>query len=215
MFNLSSFYKELLESNIGDVTIKLMDDKEVTVVSYIICKHSSVFKMLLESGMKESESKIVDLSKHYGIDAFSEFLNYIYYGKTYDGHCISILFELLQICDFFDVQQYRANIEFKIKNFVDGLPMCLVIAKKALKRGQVAKNIYDACILYLIRKVKPFGGYLNKDMKAFYEYSELPNFIIKDLIKWHETSTTSQSDDDDKSDNVVRSGYYRYEADDY
>lgn len=78
MDDLSAVYKELLASNEGDILVKLKDGKQLKIISFLIKKRSSVFKTMLESSMQEAATGVVDLSSQYGLEAFREFMAYIY-----------------------------------------------------------------------------------------------------------------------------------------
>ncbi|KAG0060332.1 hypothetical protein BGZ89_012356 [Linnemannia elongata] len=118
MSDISAVYEELLKSNEGDILVKLKDGKQFKVISYLIKNRSSVFKIMLESSMQEASTGVVDLSSRYSLEAFREFVAYIYYNKTYAGSYLPLLFELLSITDYYDVDAYRTYINDRIIDLI-------------------------------------------------------------------------------------------------
>ncbi|KAF9271813.1 hypothetical protein BGZ74_005623, partial [Mortierella antarctica] len=125
MDDLSAIYKELLVSNEGDILVKLNDGKQLKIISFLIKKHSPVFKTMLESSIQEAATGMVDLSSQYSLEAFHEVMAYIYYNND----CI-------------------------IKLITD-VPICLVIASEALKHKALADEIYASCLEFLVTAIKP------------------------------------------------------------
>ncbi|KAG0372206.1 hypothetical protein BGX24_000550 [Mortierella sp. AD032] len=102
MSDITAVYKELLQSNEGDILVKLKDGKQLKIISYLVKNRSSVFKTMLNSAMQEAATGAVDL-----LEAFREFMAYIYYNKTYTGSYLPLLFEILSITDYYEVDAYR------------------------------------------------------------------------------------------------------------
>lgn len=149
MVELNEIYKNLLESNTGDVTIKLKDEKEIKIISYIINNRSPVFKTMMDSEMKEKNTGVVDLSKQYTLEAFKDFMSYIYYNKMHNGVYIPLLFEILEICNYYDVKDYKSYIYDRIVELIDSMSISLIIAKEALKYAFLTEDIYEKCIEFL------------------------------------------------------------------
>ncbi|KAG0368009.1 hypothetical protein BGX24_002982, partial [Mortierella sp. AD032] len=155
MSDISGVYEELLASNAGDILVKLKDGKQLKVISYLIKNRSSVFKTMLESSMQEAATGAVDLSSQYGLEAFREFMAYIYYNKTYAGSYLPLLFEILSITDYYDVDAYRTYINDRIIDLITNVPICLTIASEALKHGTLTEKIYSRCLSLLVEALKP------------------------------------------------------------
>ncbi|KAF9304970.1 hypothetical protein BG003_001476, partial [Podila horticola] len=158
MSGTSNIYDELLASKEGDVLVKLKDGNELKVISYIIKKRSSVFKTMLESSMQESATGVIDLSSQYSLQAFREFMAHIYYNKRYTGSYLPLLFEVLCISDYYDVNAYSAYIYDRITKLITDVPMCLMIATEARKHGDLTKKIYVRCLDFLAEALKPQKG---------------------------------------------------------
>ncbi|KAF9905527.1 hypothetical protein EC991_001557, partial [Linnemannia zychae] len=135
MSDLSALYKELLDSNDGDILVKLKDVKELKITSFLIKKRSPVFKTMLESSMNEAALGMVDLSRQYSLEAFREFMAYVYYNKLYTGSYVPLLYEILCITDYYEIDSYRSYIEDQIIKLITNVPICLTIASEALKHG--------------------------------------------------------------------------------
>ncbi|KAF9097212.1 hypothetical protein BGX29_008178 [Mortierella sp. GBA35] len=114
MSDIFAVYEDLLASNEGDILVKLKDGKQLKIVSFLIKKRSSVFKTMLESSMQEAATGVVDLSTQYSLEAFREFMAYIYYNKPYAGSYLPLLFEILSIADYYEVDAYRTYISDRI-----------------------------------------------------------------------------------------------------
>ncbi|KAF9290205.1 hypothetical protein BGZ68_007676 [Mortierella alpina] len=155
MTNISDIYDELLASKEGDILVKLKDGNELKVISFILKKRSSVFKTMLESSMQESVTGVIDLSSQYSLEAFREFMAYIYYNKRYTGSYVPLLFEVLCISDFYDVNDYSMYIEDRIIELVTDVPMCLMIATEAREHKALAEDIYSRCLEFLSEALKP------------------------------------------------------------
>lgn len=147
---VSTFYKGLLESDEGDVTVKLKDGSR-KIISYIVKKGSPVFKTMLESEMQEAQTRIVDLSKYYTLEAFEEFMAYLYYNKQYGGKYVPLLFEILHICDYYGVNDYKEFLENRIISIIDSEAICLTIAAEALKFEDLTNKIYAKCLEFLLK----------------------------------------------------------------
>ncbi|KAF9118268.1 hypothetical protein BGW39_001335, partial [Mortierella sp. 14UC] len=80
MSDIFAVYEELLKSNEGDIVVKLKDGKQLKVIS---CNRRGC------------------------LEAFREFMAYIYYNKTYTGSYLPLLFEILSITDYYNVDAYR------------------------------------------------------------------------------------------------------------
>ncbi|KAF9899860.1 hypothetical protein EC991_008229 [Linnemannia zychae] len=154
MSGILAVYKDLLASNEGDILVKLKDGKQLKIISFLVKKRSSVFKAMLESPMKEGGTGVVDLSTQYSLEAFREFLAYIYYNKQYAGSYLPLLFEILSIADYYEVDAYRIYISDKITALITNVPICLVIASEALKYGTLTDKIYIRCLKLLVEAVE-------------------------------------------------------------
>lgn len=154
MSDISDIYKELLESDEGDILVKLKDGKQLKIISFLIKKRSPVFKTMLESSMQEAASGVVDLSTEYSLEAFREFMAYIYYNKLYTGSYLPILFDILCIADYYQVEAYRTYISDRILSLITDTPICLVIAFEALKHGTLTNEIYTSCLQVLAKAIK-------------------------------------------------------------
>ncbi|KAK3843864.1 MAG: hypothetical protein J3R72DRAFT_522580 [Linnemannia gamsii] len=146
MSDITAVYEELLQSNEGDILVKLKDGKQLKVISYLVKNRSSVFKTMLNSAMQEAATGVVDLSSQYSLEAFREFMAYIYYNKTYTGSYLPLLFEILSITDYYEVDAYRTYINDRIIALITNVPICLMIAFEALKHGTLAEKIYASTI---------------------------------------------------------------------
>ncbi|KAG0198317.1 hypothetical protein BGX28_008256 [Mortierella sp. GBA30] len=155
MFDLSAIYEELLESNEGDLLVKLKDGKQLKVISFLIKKRSPVFKTMLESPMQEATTGVLDLSSQYSHEAFREFMAYIYYNKLYSGFYVPLLFEILCIADYYEVEAYKTYISDQITKLITNVPICLTIASEALKHGTLTSNIYVRCLEFLTEALEP------------------------------------------------------------
>ncbi|KAG0230858.1 hypothetical protein BGW41_002377 [Actinomortierella wolfii] len=155
MSDLSDVYKDLLASDEGDILVQLKDGKQLKIISYLIKRRSHVFKTMLDSPMQESATGIVDLSSQYGLEAFCEFMSYIYYNKLYTGSYLLIMFELLSIADYYGVDAYKTYISGRITKLVTDVPICLMIASEALKYGTLTDEIYATCLKFLTNALKP------------------------------------------------------------
>ncbi|KAG0357927.1 hypothetical protein BGX24_006111, partial [Mortierella sp. AD032] len=109
MSDISAVYEEWLKSNKGDILVNLKDGKQLKVISYLIKNRSSIFNAMLESSMQESATGVVDLSSQYSLEAFREFMAYVYYNKTYDGLYLPLLFEILSIAYYYAVDACRTH----------------------------------------------------------------------------------------------------------
>ncbi|KAG0221253.1 hypothetical protein BGW41_007029 [Actinomortierella wolfii] len=154
MSDLSGVYKDLLAANGGDILVKLKDGKQLKIISYLIKRRSPVFKTMLESPMQESTTGVVDLSSQYSLEAFREFMSYIYYNKLYTGSYMPILFEVLSIADYYGVDSYKSYISGRITELVTDVPLCLMIASEALKYGALTDNIYAICLEFLMKTLE-------------------------------------------------------------
>jgi hypothetical protein len=110
---------------------------------------------MMESSMQESATNVVDLSSHYTLEAFREFMAYIYYNKTYTGSYLPLLFEILSITDYYGVDAYRAYINDRIIELITNIPICLMIASETQKHGTLTENIYARCLDLLVEALKP------------------------------------------------------------
>ncbi|KAF8927980.1 hypothetical protein BGZ47_001877 [Haplosporangium gracile] len=155
MLDLSTIYKELLESDDGDILVKLKDGKQLKIISFLIKNRSPIFKTMLESSMREPATGVVDLSSQYSLEAFREFMAHIYYNKEYTGSYVPLLFEILCITDYYEVEAYRSYINDRIVKLITNVPICLTIAFEALKHGTLASEIYAKCLGFLVEAVKP------------------------------------------------------------
>ncbi|KAF8932530.1 hypothetical protein BGZ47_011346 [Haplosporangium gracile] len=155
MFDLSTVYKELLASDEGDILVKLKDGKQLKVISFLIKHRSPIFKTMLESSMREPATGVVDLSSQYSLEAFREFMAYIYYNKQYTGSYVPLLFEILCITDYYEVETYRSYINDRIIKLITNVPVCLTIGFEALKHGTLTSEIYAKCLGFLVEAVKP------------------------------------------------------------
>ncbi|KAF9969732.1 hypothetical protein BGZ73_007767 [Actinomortierella ambigua] len=155
MSDLPAIYKGLLESNDGDIVVKLNDGKELKIISYLIKRRSLVFKTMMESPTQEAVTGIVDLSSAYGLEAFREFMAYVYYNKLYTGSYIPLLFEILSITDYYGVDTYKTYISDRIVKLITNVPICLMVASEALKYGSLTDMVYHACLEFLAAAVDP------------------------------------------------------------
>ncbi|KAF9199455.1 hypothetical protein BGZ49_010400 [Haplosporangium sp. Z 27] len=135
MSDLSVVYRELLASEEGDILVKLKNGSQLKIISFLLKQRSPVFKTMLESSMKEAATGVIDLSSQYSLEAFREFMAYIYYNKLYAGSFVPLLFELLCI--------------------ITNVPICLTIAYEAQKHGALTSIIYSVCIGFLVRAAGP------------------------------------------------------------
>lgn len=189
MSDISAVYEELLKSNKGDILIKLKDGKQLKVISYLITNRSSVFKTMLEPSMQESATRVVDLSSQYSLEAFHEFMAYIYYNKTCAGLYLPLLFEILSIADYYEVDGLRTYINNRIIALITNVPICLTIASEALKNGAVTEKIYARCLSFLVGALKPqlgigyggFGAAVQPNQPALNNIGQLPDFIVYDV----------------------------------
>ncbi|KAF9951465.1 hypothetical protein BGZ72_007029 [Mortierella alpina] len=149
MSNLPDVYKELLASDEGDVVIKLKDGKQLRVISYLIKNRSPVFKAMLDASMQESSTGVVDLSSQYSLEAFREFMAFLYYNKLHTGSYVPLLFEILCIADYFQVDAYKTYITGQIIALIQNVPICLIIASETQKHGLLADTIYTRCLGFL------------------------------------------------------------------
>ncbi|KAF8937398.1 hypothetical protein BGZ58_002761 [Dissophora ornata] len=155
MSDLPEIYKKLLASDDGDIIVKLKDGKQLKIISFLIKERSPVFKTMLESRMQEAAKGVVDLSSQYSLEAFREFMAYIYYNKLYTGSFVPLLFEILCIADYYEVDAYRTYISGQIVKLIASVPVCLMIASEALKHGTLTADIYTDCLQFLVEAVKP------------------------------------------------------------
>ncbi|KAF9312335.1 hypothetical protein BG006_004397, partial [Podila minutissima] len=155
MDDLSAVYKELLASNEGDILVKLKDGKQLKIISFLIKMRSPVFKTMLESSLQEATIGLVDLSSQYSLEAFREFMGYMYHNKLYSGSYVPLLFEILCITDYYGVDAYRTYISDRIIKLITDVPICLVIASEALKHGTLTDKIYSSCLGFLVTAIKP------------------------------------------------------------
>lgn len=144
-----------MASDEGDILIKLKDGKQLRIISFLIKRRSSVFKTMLESSMKEAATGVVDLSSEYSLEAFRDFIAYIYYNKLHTGSYVPLLFEILCITEYYDVEKYRTYISDRILKLITDVPICLVIAAEALKHGTLTSEIYRRCVAYLAKAMEP------------------------------------------------------------
>ncbi|KAF9193504.1 hypothetical protein BGZ49_003278 [Haplosporangium sp. Z 27] len=155
MSDLSVIYKELLASEEGDILVKLKNGSQLKIISFLVKKRSPVFKTMLESSMKEAATGVVDLSSQYSLEAFREFMAYIYYNKLYAGSFLPLLFELLCIANYYEVDSYRTYISDQTIKLITNVPICLMIAYEAQKQGAFASKIYSKCIKFLVETTNP------------------------------------------------------------
>jgi hypothetical protein len=208
MSDLSTVYKELLASNEGDILVKLKDGKQLRIISFLINKRSPVFRTMMRSSMKEAASGEVDLSQQYSLEAFQEFMAYIYYNKQYAGSYIPLLFEILCIADYYEVAIYRRYINDWIVKLITTVPVCLTIAFEAQKHGTLTSEIYAECLRFLKNAAEPqspekysgfsrpksynsvpFGGFGAPDIQIqssipLVTMSDLPDFILDDVVSF-------------------------------
>ncbi|KAI1290525.1 hypothetical protein EDD11_009183 [Mortierella claussenii] len=155
MCDISTIYKELLESNEGDILVKLKDGNQLKIISFLIKKRSLVFKAMLELSMQEAATGVVDLSSQYSLEAFREFMAYIYYNKLYTGSFVPLLFEILCIADYYDVETYGTYISDRIFKLITNVPICLTIAFEARQHGALTNKIYTKCVNFLVEALEP------------------------------------------------------------
>ncbi|KAF9349934.1 hypothetical protein BGX26_011841 [Mortierella sp. AD094] len=155
MSDLSAIYDKLLAFNEGDILVKLKDGKQLKIISFLIKNRSPVFKTMLESSMQETATGAVDLSSQYNLEAFREFMAYIYYNELYTGSYVPLLFEILCIADYYGVDAYRTYISDRIVKLITDVPICLVIAFEALKHKTPTIEIYVKCLEFLAEAVEP------------------------------------------------------------
>ncbi|KAG0275536.1 hypothetical protein BGZ95_008671 [Linnemannia exigua] len=155
MSDMLAVYKDLLAANEGDILVKLKDGKQLKIISYLIKNRSSVFKAMLGSSMEEATTGVVDLSSQYSLEAFHEFMAYIYYNKTYSGSYLPLLFEILSIADYYEVDAYRTYLNDRIIALITNVPISLMIASEALKHGTLTEKIYATCLGLLVEALKP------------------------------------------------------------
>ncbi|KAG9064471.1 hypothetical protein KI688_003661 [Linnemannia hyalina] len=155
MSDIFAVYKDLLASDEGDILVKLKDGKQLKIISFLVKKRSSVFKTMLESSMQEAATGVVDLSTQYSLEAFREFMAYIYYNKPYTGSYLPVLFEILSIADYYEVDAYRTYISDRIIALITNVPICLMIASEALKHGTLTDEIYAKCLKLLMEALEP------------------------------------------------------------
>ncbi|KAF9925666.1 hypothetical protein BGZ67_008497 [Mortierella alpina] len=105
--------------------------------------------------MQESITGVIDLSSQYSLEAFCELMAYIYYNKRYSGSYLRLLFEVLCIADYYDVNAYSTYIDDRIIKLITDVPMCLMIATEARKHGALTTNIYSRCLEFLLEALKP------------------------------------------------------------
>ncbi|KAF9948770.1 hypothetical protein BGZ70_002057, partial [Mortierella alpina] len=108
---------------------------------------------MLEASMQECTTGVVDLSSQYNLEAFQEFMAFIYYNQLYTGSYVPLMFELLCIADYYDVDFYREYIRDRIIKLITNVPICLTIAAEALKHGTVADKIYAQCLRFLVEAI--------------------------------------------------------------
>ncbi|KAF9993330.1 hypothetical protein BGZ79_002021 [Entomortierella chlamydospora] len=154
MSDLSAVYKELVASNDSDTVVKDKDGKQLKIISFLIKKRSSVFKIMLESSMKEVATGVIDPSSQYSLEAFRGFMAYIYYNKLYTGSYVPLSFEILCIADYYNVDSYRSYISDRIIKLITDVPICLIIASEALKHGTLTSKIYTWCLEFLMEAFK-------------------------------------------------------------
>ncbi|KAG0047922.1 hypothetical protein BGZ90_007755 [Linnemannia elongata] len=179
MLDLSTVYKELLASDEGDILVKLKDGKQLKVISFLIKNRSPIFKTMLESSMRESATGVVDLSSQYSLEAFREFMAHIYYNKQYTGSYVPLLFEILCIADYYEVEAYRSYISDRIVKLITNVPICLTIAFEALKHGTLTSEIYSRCVGFLVEALKPQKS---RTVPQPVLINELPDFIVDDIV---------------------------------
>ncbi|KAF9967049.1 hypothetical protein BGZ70_000284 [Mortierella alpina] len=119
MLELSDLYKKLLAAGEGDIVVKLKGGKQLKVISYLMKKRSPVFKSMLDASMRETSTGVVDLSSHYTLEAFKEFMAFLYYNKFYTGCYVPLLFEILRIADYFAVDAYRGFLVYALGECYD------------------------------------------------------------------------------------------------
>ncbi|CAO3568808.1 unnamed protein product [Mortierella alpina] len=149
MSDISDVYDQLLASKEGDILVKLKDGNELKVISCIIKARSSVFRTMLESSMQESVTGVIEPSSQYSLEAFREFMAYIYYNKRYRGSYLPLMFEVLCITGYYDINTYSTYINDRIIKLITDVPICLMIATEARKHGALAKDIYLKCLEFL------------------------------------------------------------------
>ncbi|KAG0342541.1 hypothetical protein BG005_002699 [Podila minutissima] len=194
MDDLSAVYKELLASNEGDILVRLKDGKQLKIISFLIKMRSPVFKTMLESSMQEATTGLVDLSSRYSLEAFREFMAYIYHNKLYSGSYVPLLFEILCITDYYGVDAYRTYISDRIIKLITDVPICLVIASEARKHGTLTDKIYSSCLGFLVTAIKP--------------QRHLPDFIVDDVNSAEADDVKSADVDDVKSAEIDSDGSY-------
>ncbi|KAF9276974.1 hypothetical protein BGZ74_003479, partial [Mortierella antarctica] len=219
MDDLSAVYKELLASNEGDILVKLKDGKQLKIISFLIKMRSPVFKTMLESSMQEATTGLVDLSSRYSLEAFREFMAYIYHNKLYSGSYVPLLFEILCITDYYGVDAYRTYISDRIIELITDVPICLVIASEARKHGTLTDKIYSSCLGFLVTAIKPqrhkpgyhvdqISGYTQRccvhgpRKPVLVNTSQLPDFIVDDVNSAEADDVKSAEADDVKSAEV-------------
>ncbi|KAF9954618.1 hypothetical protein BGZ72_004435 [Mortierella alpina] len=155
MLDLSEIYKELLAADEGDILVKLKNGKQLKVISYLIKKRSPVFKSMLDASMQESSTGVIDLSSQYSLEAFNEFMAFLYFNKLYTGSYVPLLFEILCIADYYEIDAYKTYINDRIVKLITDVPICLIIAFEALKHGTVTSKIYSSCLAFLVEALQP------------------------------------------------------------
>ncbi|KAF9907556.1 hypothetical protein EC991_010852 [Linnemannia zychae] len=150
MSDILEAYEDLLASDEGDILVKLKNGARLKIISFLIKKRSPVFKSMLESSMQEASTGVVDLSEQYSLESFREFMAHIYYNKLCTSFHLPLLFEILSIADYYDVEAYRTYIMDRIIALNTDIPICLMIASEALQYGTLTDKIYASCIKLLV-----------------------------------------------------------------
>ncbi|KAF9916833.1 hypothetical protein FBU30_001141 [Linnemannia zychae] len=154
MPEITALYKNLLLSNEGDIIVKLKDGKQIKIISYLVKSRSTVFKSMMNSSVNESTTSVIDFSSQYSLEAFRKFTAFIYYNEKYEGPYLPLMFEILSIVDYYDIQDYRTYIHDRIVTLITNVPICLTIASESLTYGALTEKIYTECVKFLVETIK-------------------------------------------------------------
>jgi len=158
---ISSWEAEF-NKNIGDITIKLKSGQTKNVISFLLCKESTVFAMMLKNWREKEEKEII-------LDTFDDetvlyVLAWIYYRKEFEyitnnldekedpAPHINNWFEIMRFAEVYDMGPLKENIE---KGIISAINIFTVL--EILKEAKSATNktfcvgIKEKCLEFMLR----------------------------------------------------------------
>jgi len=99
---------------LSDVVLVINAETVIPAHSQVLAARSPVFNRMLQSGMKESTTKEIQITDT-NVELFKEFLSYLYTGK-YNDRQEDLIPDFLLLADKYDVRGLKLECERKLSN---------------------------------------------------------------------------------------------------